>query len=136
MTNIQQPILAASACIWREGKVLLIKRGKPPGIGLWSLPGGKIETGESAVEAARRELLEETHVNAELLKSIGPYEIKIGGLVRFSITCFAGVYKSGEAVAASDAAEVSWVSLEELAKFELAPNIALAIEDARQALKL
>ena len=136
MPHIQQPILGASACIWRSGQVLLIKRSKPPGKGLWSLPGGKIERGEMAEEAAHRELFEETQVLAKLVKPMGPYEIIIGDLVQYSITCYAGVYISGEAVASSDAAEVAWVSPQTVKKFELAPNIALAIAEAWKILKL
>ncbi len=131
-----QPILGASACIWRDGQVLLIKRGKPPGKGLWSFPGGKIEVGETAEAAAVRELFEETNVRAELFKQMGPFEIKRGEDVIYSITCFAGRYVSGEAIASSDAAEVAWVYPQVLASLELAPNITQAIAESQQLLKL
>lgn len=131
-----EPILGASACIWRDGQVLLIKRGKPPGKGLWSLPGGKIEVGETAEAAAVRELFEETKVRAELFKQMGPFEIKRGDDVIYSIICFAGHYISGEAIASSDAADVAWVYPQALATLELAPNIAQAIADAQELLKL
>jgi 8-oxo-dGTP diphosphatase len=130
------PILGASACIWRGGKVLLIKRGKPPGKGLWSLPGGKIEFGESAEAAAVRELFEETQVTAKLLQAMGPFEVRRGEAVVYKITCFAGLYVSGEAVASSDAADVAWVYPQALGGFELAPNIAQAIAEAAKVLKL
>ena len=54
--------------------MLLIQRAKPP-VGLWSLPGGHVEFGETALEAAARELLEETGVVAELKELVGLYEI-------------------------------------------------------------
>ena len=130
------PILGASACIWRGGQVLLIKRGKSPGKGLWSLPGGKIETGEMAETAAVRELFEETQVIAKLVQAMGPYEIRRDQAIIYAITCFAGIYVSGKAVASSDAAEVAWVYPQDLNRFELAPNIARAIADAKQLLKL
>ena len=133
MTN---PILGASACIWKNGQVLLIKRGKPPGKGLWSLPGGKIEIGETAVDAAQRELFEETQIRAKLLHAMGPFEIKQGDAILYSITCFAGLYVSGEALASSDAAELAWIYPQDINGFELAPNIAQAIADAQQLLKL
>ena len=129
-------ILAASACVWRGAQVLLIKRGKPPGKGLWSLPGGKIETGEMAETAAVRELFEETQVIAKLVQAMGPYEIRRDQAIIYAITCFAGIYVSGKAVASSDAAEVAWVYPQDLDRFELAPNIAQAIADAKQLLKL
>ena len=116
--------------------MLLIKRGKPPGKGLWSLPGGKIEFGESAEAAARRELFEESRVGANLLYAMGPYEIKQGDAVIYVITCFAGLYVSGKAIASSDAAELAWVYPQGLAALELAPNIAQAIAEAKQLLKL
>ena len=131
-----EPILGASACIWRSGKVLLIKRGKPPGKGLWSLPGGKIEFGESAEAAAVRELFEETQVAAKLVQAMGPYEVRRDDTVIYSIICFAGLYVSGEAVAGSDAADVAWVYPQALGGFELAPNIAQAIAEAAKLLKL
>ena len=129
-------ILAASACVWRGAQVLLIKRGKPPGKGLWSLPGGKIEIGETAETAAVRELFEETQVIAKLVQAMGPYEIRRDQAIIYAITCFAGIYVSGKAVASSDAAEVAWVYPQDLDRFELAPNIAQAIADAKQLLKL
>ena len=131
-----EPILGASACIWRGRQVLLIKRGKPPGKGLWSLPGGKIEIGETAEAAAVRELFEETQVTAKLFQSIGPFEVRRDGVVIYSISCFAGLYVSGEAVASSDAADVAWVYPQGLGAFELAPNIAQAIAEAAKLLKL
>jgi 8-oxo-dGTP diphosphatase len=130
------PILGASACIWRDGKVLLIKRGKPPGEGLWSLPGGKIEAGENAETAAVRELYEETQITAKLIQAMGPFEVRRGDAVIYAITCFAGHYVSGEAVASSDAADVAWVYPQALGGFELAPNIAQAIAEAAKLLKL
>ena len=130
------PILGASACIWRDGQVLLVKRGKPPGKGLWSLPGGKIESGEQAEAAAARELFEETQVTAKLVEAIGPFEVRRDGALVYSISCFAGLYVSGEAVAGSDAADVAWVYPQALRGFQLAPNIAQAIAEAAKLLKL
>lgn len=131
-----RPILGASACIWRGGQLLLIKRGKPPGKGLWSLPGGKIELGEEVEAAAARELFEETQVVAKLVHAMGPFEVKRDGVLIYSITCFAGHYVSGDAVAGSDAAEVAWVYPQDIGASELAPNIAQAIAESAKVLKL
>jgi 8-oxo-dGTP diphosphatase len=131
-----QPILGASACIWRGGQVLLIKRGQAPGNGLWSLPGGKIELGEDAKAAALRELFEETQVVANLIDAMGPFKVWRDGILIYTITCFAGHYVSGEAVAGSDAAEVVWVYPQALSGLELAPNIAQAIAESAKVLKL
>jgi 8-oxo-dGTP pyrophosphatase MutT (NUDIX family) len=65
------PTLAASAACFRDGKVLIAKRIKPP---LWSLPGGRIEPGETPEAAAARELMEETGVTAEIVAGGGARE--------------------------------------------------------------
>ena len=62
----EKPVLGASACVWKDGKVLVAKRGKAPNFGLWSLPGGHVELGETLQQAAARELHEETGVEADL----------------------------------------------------------------------
>lgn len=59
----QWPKLGVSASVWREGKVLLVQRAKPP-LGIWAFPGGHVEPGERLEEAAARELREETGLSA------------------------------------------------------------------------
>ena len=137
MTTSQQlPILGASACVWRGAQVLLIQRGKNPDKGKWSLPGGKIEIGESAEAAARRELFEETQIIADLKHALRPDEVKReDGSILYSIICFTGIYVSGEAVAGSDAAAVAWVYPQDLSALDLGPSIAQAIADAYKALR-
>lgn len=129
----QLPRLGASACVWKDGKVLLIQRAKPPA-GLWSLPGGHVETGETAIEAANRELLEETGVAANLTELIGVYEITRPN--HYAITCYCGFWRSGQATAASDALAVKWVSPTELYHLEFVPNVLAAIGRAQVLLKL
>jgi 8-oxo-dGTP diphosphatase len=115
--------------------VLLVQRGASFGKGLWSLPGGKVEPGETDVAAAAREVLEETCVVAKLLHPVDTYVIDAGSFC-YSITCFAGFYLSGEAKAASDAAAVTWVQPSQLAAFKLAPNTAAAIGLANKLISL
>ncbi len=128
-----RPILGASAAVFREGAVLLVKRGKPPGQGLWSLPGGKVEFGETLAAAALRELGEETNVAAELKGCAGFYEI-IAPEMHFVIACHAGLGGRGEPVAASDAVEARFVPLSDIGGLPLAPNVAQAIAEARRML--
>jgi 8-oxo-dGTP diphosphatase len=134
-SNEQLLIFGASACVWRDGKVLLIQRAKDPGIGRWSLPGGKVEYGETAAAAAARELLEETHVLAQLDHFLGRYAVQSPGCVAvYFIDCYGGYYLAGEACAASDAAAVAWVHPDELMRFNLFPHVMRAIASARQVL--
>jgi ADP-ribose pyrophosphatase YjhB (NUDIX family) len=137
MTAAQQfPRLGASACVWKDGQVLLIQRAKPPA-GLWSLPGGHVEFGETALAAARRELLEESGVAADLTEFVGLYEIiREKPLFHYAIACYCGFWRSGEARASSDALAAAWVSPAELQGFDFAPNVREALARARVLLKL
>ena len=135
MTPTQQfPKLGASACVWKDGKVLLIQRGKPP-LGLWSLPGGHVEFGETAVAAAERELLEETGVTADLTTFVGLYEIiREKPLFHYAIACYGGRWRSGEAQASSDALEARWLAPSELDSLHFATNVREAIAWAKTLL--
>jgi 8-oxo-dGTP diphosphatase len=137
MPALQQlPKLGASACVWKEGKVLLVQRAKPP-LGLWSLPGGEVEFGETAVAAAERELLEESGVTADLTAFIGLYEIILEEpAFHYAIACYGGLWRSGEAQASSDALEVRWLTSAELDSLDFAPNVREAIARARTLLGL
>ena len=69
------PLLGASACVWRDGHVLMIQRAKPPVTGQWSLPGGHVEPGEAVIDAAHRELLEETGHEAAEWHELGEFAV-------------------------------------------------------------
>jgi 8-oxo-dGTP diphosphatase len=137
MTNPQQfPKLGASACVWKDGKVLLVQRAKPP-LGQWSLPGGHVELGETAVAAAERELLEESGVTADLTAFVGLYEIILEKpAFHYAIACYGGVWRSGAAHASSDALEAQWVAPAEFDSLDFAPNVREAIARARTLLGL
>jgi len=135
------PRLGASACVWRDGKVLLIQRAKPPLTLAWSLPGGHVEAGETTLEAASRELLEETGIQADLQQLAGLYDIirrDVGGAVslHYVIACYTGFWRSGEAVAQSDAAAVWWVPPAELNGLAFVPNVRAAISRSQELLRL
>jgi len=136
MTDPQQiPRLGASACVWKWSKVLLVQRAKPP-LGLWSLPGGHVEMGETALAAAERELLEESGVTADLTAFIGLYEIiQEKPLLHYAIACYGGVWRSGEAQASSDALEARWLAPAELDSLDFAPNVREAIARAQTLLR-
>jgi hypothetical protein len=115
MTDAQHlPKLGVSASVWRDGRVLLVQRAKPP-VGIWAFPGGHVEPGERLEEAAARELHEETGLTA-----------RFQGL--------AGLAGPGEPEAASDAMAVSWADPDSLGGYALAPNMPAAIASARALL--
>jgi len=132
MPALQQlPKLGASACVWKDGKVLLVQRAKPP-LGLWSLPGGRVEFGETALAAAERELLEESGVTAELTEFVGLYEIIMEKpAFHYAIACYGGVWRSGMAHASSDALDARWMAPWELDSLDFAPNVREAIARAK-----
>jgi ADP-ribose pyrophosphatase YjhB (NUDIX family) len=108
-----RPVLAASVAVFRDGKVLLATRTKPPADRLWSLPGGKVEAGETLEEAALRELEEEVGVKARLIGFNRHVEIfgrDAQGLVthHFVVANFVGAWLSGEAIAGPEAGAVMW----------------------------
>ena len=135
MTPAQQfPKLGASACVWNDGKVLLVRRAKPP-LGLWSLPGGHVEFGETALAAAERELMEEAGITADLTAFIGLYEVILDKpAFHYAIACYGGMWRSGVAHAASDALDAQWLAPLELDSLDLAPNVREAITRARTLL--
>lgn len=131
----QWPRAAASAAIFRDGKVLLAQRGKPPLTGIWSLPGGHIEPGEKALEAAQRELREETGITADLKGLVDVADVILchddGSLyAHYVISVFYGLWLSGEARPESDSMAVEWVGISELSERPMTEGTAAIIERA------
>ncbi len=118
-TEPPRPIAGAGIVVFREDEVLLIKRGKPPYRGQWSLPGGKIEYGETAAEAALRELAEETGTSARILglidviDSIGLREPGQPGDWHYVLTDFAAIWTGGEPIADDDVTEAAFFPYDE-----------------------
>ncbi len=125
------PILAASLCLIREGRVLMVRRPED----VWAFPGGKVETGESIKDAAIRELFEETGVTANIETLLGQFEVSMPPksgrpAMDYTIVCLLGTWVSGEGLAQSDALEVKWVLIDHVKRLKLAPNIQVALQMA------
>jgi 8-oxo-dGTP diphosphatase len=97
-----------------QGRLLLIKRGHAPGAGLWSLPGGRIEPGETDAEALVREMREETGLVVEPGRLIGSVQRPGQHSDVFDIRDYAATVTGGTLRAGDDAAEVRWVAPSEL----------------------
>lgn len=116
-----RPFVAVGIVIWRDDKILLVRRGKPPRQGDWGLPGGMQDTGETVIEAALREAREETGLEVTPLGVI----TVIDGITRdakgksefhYTIIEVAAESRDGEAEAGSDVLDVRWATLEETEK--------------------
>jgi ADP-ribose pyrophosphatase YjhB (NUDIX family) len=119
-----RPIVGIGIVVIKDDNVLLCRRGKPPNLGTWTLPGGAQEVGESCEAAARRELAEETGLTVGQLH-FAAYVDTIrrddDGRVRFHYTIldFAGRWEAGEPIAGSDVSEVTWAPLDALQPYDL-----------------
>lgn len=119
------PFIGVGAVIVQNNHVLLIRRGTPPLLGEWSLPGGVLECGETLRDAVAREAREETGLLVETGEMLGVYERIIpgdDGRVRYHFVLLDFLCRAtgGELKAGSDAADVRWFAREELPALNLA----------------
>ncbi len=137
LRRTEWPRSGASAAIFRGRDVLLIQRGKGTFTGLWSLPGGHIEPGETARHAAAREVLEETGVEAAIKGVLDVHDVIMrdgaGALkVHYVISVFWGVWLTGEAVAGSDSRAARFFPLGDLPSTPMTEGAMNLIERASQ----
>lgn len=132
-----RPRLAASLACFRDGKVLIARRGKAPSRGLWSLPGGGVEFGETTQEAAVRELLEETGVSArivglaEVVEAISRDEIGEPS-AHAVIFAYAGLWAKGEPATSEEAESIAWISPDEISAYEITEGLARVLARAAE----
>jgi ADP-ribose pyrophosphatase YjhB (NUDIX family) len=130
----QHPIVGVGAIIIEDGRVLLIKRGKAPLLGEWSIPGGMLELGETLRQGAERETLEETGLTVRATDLLGVFDRIVPDetkrtLYHYVLIDFLCQKLSGDVSAAADASDARWFSVEEFAKLSLP-------EDTRNVLQL
>lgn len=118
----EHPVPGVGVAVVEDGRILLVRRGRGAGAGLWAVPGGRVEWGETLEEAAVREVREETGLEVRLGpvvwtgESIGPGEPPEW---HFTLVDFVGFRVSGEPVAADDAADVRWATRTEALELDL-----------------
>ena len=128
----ERPMVGVGVVVWRGPQFLLIRRGKPPRAGSWSLPGGMQELGETVRETAAREIREETGLEIEVSDLIDVFDTITrdeAGRVRLQYTLvdFTAEWRGGDAVAGSDAAGVKWADPDDLDQYDLWTETARAI---------
>lgn len=120
------PQVGVGAVLVRDGRVLLVKRASPPSQGMWAIPGGHVELGETLQQAAARELREETGIIARAGTPIYTFDViqrDKAGRVRFHyvIVDIWMEYIAGEVRAGDDAAEARWITPQELTTLPIHP---------------
>ena len=123
------PRIGVGAIVLHEGRVLLVKRGHAPGLGLWSVPGGLVDLGETTVDAARREVDEETGLTVRIAGLVGVLDRvtrDAEGRVRYHwvLIDYLAIPESTETLTAgSDAAEVRWVTIDEVERLPITEGL-------------
>jgi 8-oxo-dGTP diphosphatase len=121
-------------CI-RGDSVLLIQRGTAPRKGEWSIPGGRIEAGETEAEAALRELSEETGVRANLLTKITALNADFEGY-HYRLHDYLAQWTDGDPVAGDDAAQARFVPISEIATLNMWPETERIIREGHAKMAL
>jgi 8-oxo-dGTP diphosphatase len=130
------PVIAVAAVVFDPaGRVLLIERGRPPGVGLWTVPGGKVSFGESLADAVIREVAEETGATVAVgpLLTVVERIIAADGLrFHYVILDYLATLVDGSGIrAGDDAAAVRWVDCKQLASLPVTDGLGPVIEQAR-----
>ena len=131
-----RPQLAVSAVIFRDGKILLVRRARSPAKGFYSLPGGRVEFGESLHDALHRETLEETGLKIEIVGFAGWREVLPGtiGGGHYVIMSFAARWAAGEPVLNEEHDDFKWLKSEEVGDLKLTGGLVEVVEAARRLL--
>ena len=131
------PKAAASTVVFRGSEVLIVERGKGSLSGLWSLPGGHIEAGETARDAAAREVLEETGVEVEIHGIVDVHDVLLRDAnehltAHYVLAVYYGTWRAGEPQAASDARSARFISPDDLHQYKFTPRVPDLIARAQQ----
>jgi mutator protein MutT len=126
ITHLPIPAIGVGGIVFNnQQQVLLIQRNQPPASGLWSIPGGKLEAGESLAEACQREVLEETGLEVQISSLVAVVERRAEGF-HYVIIDYLAILKNQEAqlpIAQSDVAEAKWVGVDEVSEYALVEGL-------------
>ncbi len=125
----QRPELCVGAIAVDDEQILLVRRGRGPAQGEWSVPGGRVERGETLAEAVVRELREETGLNG-VCEGLAGWVERVGdGYHHVILDFYVTIIEGAEPTAGDDAAEAAWVSLSEVADLRLTEGLAEFLHD-------
>jgi 8-oxo-dGTP diphosphatase len=131
----ERPILAVGGVVIHDSRVLLIRRGRPPLEGRWSIPGGILEIGETIAEGVARELKEETAIRVRVMKLLEIYEKVLRdersrARYHFVILDYLCEFVEGTATAGGDVREILWAEKQQLASLALTAAASQVIDKA------
>jgi ADP-ribose pyrophosphatase YjhB (NUDIX family) len=131
------PQLAVSAAIFRDDKILLVRRARSPAKGFYSLPGGRVEFGETLHAALHREVDEETALKIEIIGLAGWREVVPGttGGGHYLIMSFAAHWASGEPVLNDELDDFKWLKPDALGDLKVTGGLAEVIQQAQRLLR-
>lgn len=132
-----RPYLAVSAAIFRAGRVLIVRRARPPAHGLYTLPGGGVELGETLEQAVMREIREETALAIEPLELVGFRQAIVrdaaGRVERhFVVLPFAARFIGGEIMLNEELAEAKWLLPSEISELKTTEGLAAIVAAAAE----
>ena len=129
-----RPQLAVSAAIFRANRILLVRRARSPSKGVYSLPGGRVEFGESLHAALHREVAEETALSIEIVELAGWREVLPGTVSggHYLIMSFAARWGAGEPVLNDELDDFSWCAPDALSDLPLTEGLMEIIQSARR----
>ena len=132
------PQLAVSAAIFRDDKILLVRRARSPAKGFYSLPGGRVEFGESLHAALHREVDEETALKIEIIGLAGWREVVPGtsGGGHYLIMSFAARWRTGEPVLNDELDDFRWLAPDALGDLKVTAGLQEVIRAARDLLRV
>lgn len=124
----ERPIASVAACVFKGNRILVIKRATPPSQGLWSIPGGMVELGETIQDTAKREIQEECGIEIDVGEVFHVANLVLPdekGLVRYHyvVTYILADYVSGKIRPGSDALDIRWATSEELNNLDMSPVV-------------
>jgi len=131
------PQLAVSAAIFRDDRILLVRRARSPAKGFYSLPGGRVEFGETLHAALRREVDEETALKIDIIGLAGWREVVPGaaGGGHYLIMSFAARWRAGEPVLNDELDDFKWLAPDALGDLKVTGGLREVIQAARDLLR-